>query len=153
MSVRSPTSTRAALALSVIATVAVCVLEFQTGSQITFPLLYLIPISAATWFGGKRIGLPLSAAAAVTSFILRVIDQQQWGVALWNMGERFGMFLAVCVLLDHLKQHGADAAVVRSLHRVLVWTVAFGILLAGVGFVAEHHLLARPTHASTVPDS
>src|SRR4029079_8997343 len=118
----SRNSNRVAVSLSVLLTAAVSVLDYQTGWTISLPLFYIIPISAATWFGGKRAGVPLCMLAALMGLIVRLGAQQSLGLAIWNAGERFGVFLAVCVLVDHLKQHNADISIVKSLHWLLVCT-------------------------------
>lgn len=40
------------------------VLDYAAGERITWPIIYLLPVMLAAWFGGKRAGLAVSLASA-----------------------------------------------------------------------------------------
>ncbi|MGW8249153.1 MAG: hypothetical protein ACWGO1_00795, partial [Anaerolineales bacterium] len=42
-------------------------LDYATGYEISFSLFYLIPVSLAAWFVGRRPGLLISTASALIS--------------------------------------------------------------------------------------
>lgn len=83
---------------------AIGLFDYQTGTQVSFAILYLIPIGWGAWLGGFSTGILLSLASAITwhqvdmakePTILRVI-------LLWNGITRFGIFVIASSLLSRL---------------------------------------------------
>jgi hypothetical protein len=87
-------------------------LDFVTGDEIdiALTLLYLIPISVATWRLGPGLGIVLSFAAAVTSWFDLVAGlggQTRLHVhaLYWNGFFEFAVFLGFTLTLSELKTH------------------------------------------------
>lgn len=88
------------------AVVALGIVDYLTGYELSFSLFYLAPISAAGWFVGRRLGLTISAASAVTWLIADVAAGNTYTRSLfllWNTLIRFGFFVIVTLLLARLR--------------------------------------------------
>src|SRR5437016_4713904 len=68
-------------------------LDYLTGKDLSFTLLYLAPISIAVWFVGPTAGLVLCCMAAASSMTSETISKAPIGIALWNTGIRFGVYI------------------------------------------------------------
>ena len=82
------------------------IVDVLTGSEIAFSLFYLIPIVLVTWFAGKKPGISLSVASAITWFFADILGGQTYSqpiIRYWNTVVRFGFFIVVTLLLPALK--------------------------------------------------
>lgn len=83
------------------------VIDLLIGYDLSFSLFFLAPISVASWFTGRRLGLIVSAASTV---VLLITDIQSGGaqftplVTVWNFLLRFGFFAVVSLLLSRLRE-------------------------------------------------
>src|SRR4051812_18863578 len=91
--------------LSACLLVLVGLVDYLSGKEVSFTLFYLLPVSTAVWFVGRRFGLVMCAIAAVTGLTLELLDNQSSIAAFWNAGMRFGVYLVLCGLLDYIKSH------------------------------------------------
>lgn len=87
-------------------------LDYVTGGEIeiALTLLYLIPISVATWRVGTGLGVVLSSTAAATStgfdLAAGLAGQTRWHVPLfWNGFFEFAVFLGFALTLSELRTH------------------------------------------------
>ncbi len=92
-------------ALAVALTAVIAALDYVTGYELGFSLFYLAPIALAAWFGGARMGLVASVAAAV---VWGVLDRLSGHVLpgpmhVWNAGIRFGFFALTSHMLSELR--------------------------------------------------
>jgi diguanylate cyclase (GGDEF)-like protein len=93
-----------AVAGALVTVVAVGWVDRVTGDRISFSLFYLIPVAAAAWVAGSRIGVLVSLFASATSLIGDV-----WGVGfqdvvpVWNTLVRLGVLLIIAIALGQLK--------------------------------------------------
>ena len=81
--------------------------DYLTGYELSFFLFYLIPISLVAWFGGKRLGLLISAASAIAWFSADFLSGNRYlnpSLYVWNTLFRLGFFLVVTMLLSALQQ-------------------------------------------------
>lgn len=80
-------------------------------------MFYLLPISFATWFGGKRTGVAISLASAFSWFGADAVTGHTYShpaIPYWNTAIRFGVFLVVTLLLAALrKAHENDLNLAR----------------------------------------
>jgi diguanylate cyclase (GGDEF)-like protein len=80
-----------------------------TGSDVSFTLLYLLPIAFGTWFVGPRYGIALSVLASLSSaaadVAARAGEPLTTAVLVWNLLVQLGVFLAVAVLLAGFRRH------------------------------------------------
>src|SRR5580765_3115728 len=80
--------------LSMILLGAIGFLDFATGSRTSFTLLYLLPISTAKWFIGRRAALICCFGAAAIGFTATMAgDSPSLPTELWNSAMRLGVFL------------------------------------------------------------
>jgi len=93
-----------AVAGALVAVVGVGWVDRVTGDRISFSLFYLIPVAAAAWVAGSRIGVLVSLFASVTSLLGDV-----WGVGfqdvvpVWNALVRLGVLLVIAIALAKLR--------------------------------------------------
>lgn len=93
-----------AVAGALVTVVGVGWIDRVTGDRISFSLFYLIPVAAAAWVAGSRIGVLVSLFASVTSLLGDV-----WGVGfqdvvpVWNALVRLGVLLVIAIALGQLK--------------------------------------------------
>ena len=81
--------------------------DYLTGYELSFSLFYLIPISLVAWFGGKKLGLLISAASAIAWFSADFLSGDRYlnpSLYVWNTLIRLGFFLVVTFLLSALQQ-------------------------------------------------
>lgn len=81
--------------------------DYLTGYELSFSLFYLIPIALVAWFGGKRLGLLISAASAIAWFSADFLSGNRYlnpSLYVWNTLIRLGFFLVVTLLLSALQQ-------------------------------------------------
>lgn len=77
--------------------------DYLTGYHLGFSLFYLAPISLATWKAGRKAGLAVSLAGAVTWLIADYTAREvhlPLFIHIWNTGIRFSFFLVFVVLLS-----------------------------------------------------
>jgi PAS domain S-box-containing protein len=84
---------------------AIGVLDYILGPEILLGLFYLVPISAAAWFGGKRSGLLVSGLSTVAWTVANVIPARHShpAIAAWNAAWGLGFFLVVSLLVSKLR--------------------------------------------------
>jgi signal transduction histidine kinase len=78
------------------------VLDWLTGSEISFGIFYMAPVALGAWYCGRNLAFILAAAAAVTWF---AADKESGAVyshlfiPIWNSMVRFAFFLVTALLL------------------------------------------------------
>ncbi len=91
-------------ALAAIALVGL--VDYLTGPKITLSLFYLIPVAAASWFGGASIAVATSSFAAVVWLCAELASSRldsDLFVYAWNCGTRLLFLLMVALLLARLR--------------------------------------------------
>lgn len=95
-----------ALFFGVASIAAIGFFDYVTGREPSFSIFYLLPIGFATWYAGTRVGLVLSAAAALAWY---GVDSAQskysadW-IGYWNAAVRLGFFVLVSFLGGALRK-------------------------------------------------
>jgi diguanylate cyclase (GGDEF)-like protein len=82
------------------------IVDLVSGGEISFSIFYVLPVSAATWFGGRWIGLVVVLASAGTWLYADLAAGSQYASGLipfWNTLVRLGYFLIIGRLLTLLK--------------------------------------------------
>ena len=83
-------------------------LDYVTGEEYSFSIIYLLPISFAAWSMGVKTGVAISLAnTAVWIGVDFVIDHQKYGysqVSYWNSLVGCAFFVTVSVLVSHLSK-------------------------------------------------
>lgn len=82
------------------------VFDLLSGYELSFSIFYLAPISAASWFAGRRMGLMISIISTVTWLIADYESGNTYTtplVTVWNVLIRLGFFVVVAWLLSELR--------------------------------------------------
>ena len=92
--------------------------DYFTGSEISFAVFYLLPITFAAWYIGLKMGLALSFLAALTWLVAdyaTVRSYSQTWIPFWNASTRLVFFIFVAQLLSRLKiSLNAQATLLRT---------------------------------------
>jgi len=95
------------IAATSIATAAILwVIDTVTGSEISFSIFYLIPISMMAWLSGRRMAIILSLICAALWGAADVMGGQIYShplIIVWNATVRLGFFMVVSHTLAALK--------------------------------------------------
>ena len=94
-------------AIGIITTVIVGFVDAFTGSEISFSILYLVPVTFVTWFSGKKSGIIMAVvgvAAWVAADSISGIVYSNLVIHLWNALSRLGIFLIIVYLESSLKE-------------------------------------------------
>ena len=90
------------LAIAFIAILAVGFLDYVTGYELSLSILYLLPITIATWFGGRKIGILYALLCGLSWFVVVEATglpfSHPW-IPIWNAAVRIAFFLTHAVLL------------------------------------------------------
>lgn len=81
-------------------------LDFRTGFELNFFAFYLIPVSLAVWFVGRRFGILVSAFCVVVSIAGDVVAGARYSsslVPVWNTAIAFTFYLVVVWILSKLR--------------------------------------------------
>jgi diguanylate cyclase (GGDEF)-like protein len=90
-----------------IAIVGVGVVDYLAGPEVTFSVLYLIPVAVAAWIGGTGIAIAGSTLAALAWLSAEVASSRLNSnllVYAWNFCARLLFLLLVALLLAQLRQ-------------------------------------------------
>src|SRR5439155_4154764 len=128
-------------------------LDYLTGKQASFTLLYLLPISLAKWFVGRRAGLICCIIAALIGLAVGLNDNPSLPTELWNAGIRLGVYLTFFSLLRQVRlQAGSDTSRLRGLQRLLILSATSACALAAAGWLLQRYLpSANPTGGASTP--
>ncbi len=92
-------------ALLLIAVVALA--DVTLGPEFSFSLFYVVPIGAATWYGGRGWGFGLSVLAGLLWLGVELAAGRTFDglwMPTWNATVRIGMFLVIAVLVHRLRK-------------------------------------------------
>ena len=137
--------------LSIGLLLAIGVGDYATGVDITFTLLYVLPVSLAAWFRSRWFGFAIAAAAVVSGVVSTLASHDRhlgWPTVVWNQMGALGVFALIVWLLDNLRsyveeekrKHGLTVTQLRHAERLNV----IGTLAAGVA-----HELGTPLNVIT----
>jgi diguanylate cyclase (GGDEF)-like protein len=97
---------------------ALAVVDYVTGSQISFSVFYLAPVAYVTWFAGLGPGLAVAAIAAATWGVMDVAagaSYAVWLIPVWNSLVRFGFFAIITWLLTSMRAaHESERELART---------------------------------------
>jgi len=107
----------AALAVGALMVAVLGVIDYATGSEISFSVFYLAPVLYVTWYGGFRAGFFVALASAAAWGIIDVAAGARysiWLIPMWNAATRLGFFLVAAWLLQALQK--ANSRVLALAH-------------------------------------
>src|SRR6476619_5572439 len=91
------------LGIAVVLWVIVGLLDYVTGNDFSFTLMYLAPISVAIWYIGPIAGLALCFLAATGGLAIELAVGRPLPAALWNAGVRLGVYVVFYAILNRLR--------------------------------------------------
>jgi signal transduction histidine kinase len=86
-------------------------LDYATGVELAFTVIYLAPIALATWFRGRRLGIVTAVMcvsfAVMTEVSTRLVHHWRFHPLhmLWNHGGALGAFIVVVRLIERLRTY------------------------------------------------
>jgi signal transduction histidine kinase len=112
---------------SALIVLAIGVIDFATGPEISFAIFYLLPIIIASWFVSKRAGLLIAALAGVLGLVADLSNAgaiDKIAVPVWNDSARLCIFVLVVVMLARIRtlQNGLEETVLRRTQQLEVET-------------------------------
>ncbi len=135
------------LAFAVSLMFVVAAINYATGPDLSLAILYLLPIAAGTWAGGRPTGVAFCVLAAVLWMTTDTLNGHRYANPLyfhWEWIVRLSTHVVFVIVLDHLKSAlgRADEALQKSegRYQALVAALPYGILevdLAGRILVAN----------------
>ncbi len=99
-------SRRFKLALGAVLVVLIGFVDYVTGSEISFSIFYLLPISLMTWYIDRRTGLIVAAISAAIWLLADLSGSRVYSssaIPYWNAAVRFGFFVIVTYGLASLR--------------------------------------------------
>ena len=95
--------------------------DYFTGPYIRLQILYIIPISMASWFSGRRLGLALCCSLPLVRIVFRFLWAVPWGIkeTIFNAAIYIIIFSLLVFLVDHEKQRQSLLKEVRVLRGLL----------------------------------
>ena len=97
------------------------VVDYETGPIIEFPLVYLVPISMAAWFGGRTWGLVLAVVLPLCRLYFRTIWNPPWTFveSSVNAAIRITVFASFAWLIDRTAYQMRELRHTRLLETML----------------------------------
>ena len=139
-----------AMLISAVLVAAIGVIDFATGTELRVFPLYMLPVSAAAWFGSRRGGALIGAASATAWLLsnhLAGLSYTQAWVWIANIILQGGMFVLLGVLI-------AEIRAAQRREQALSRTDALTALLNARAFWADAEIVLercrRYGHAATL---
>ena len=85
---------------------AIGILDLLTGYELSFSIVYVIPISLITWIANKRLGILVSFASALVWYAADLISGHTYSshfIPVWNTVIRLSFFVIISMLLSKIK--------------------------------------------------
>ena len=81
-------------------------LDLITGPWLSFALLYVAPVLAASWWLGRKSGIFAGVWAACAWFVADAWDHrgEPTSVLMWNAGSRLVMLVVMAALVDRIRE-------------------------------------------------
>jgi hypothetical protein len=96
-------------------------IDYRTGPMIEFPLVYLAPISMASWFGGRTWGLALAIILPLCRLYFRTVWDPPWTLleSSINAAIRIAVFASFAWLIDRTARQMRELRHTRTLEGLL----------------------------------
>lgn len=94
------------LALAAFGVVAVGVVDFLTGYEISMSVFYLVPVALAAWYAGGRAGVGIAVLSCISWYLADLAAGGRYthaAIPVWNALVRFGFFAVTGLLLGALR--------------------------------------------------
>lgn len=84
------------------------VVDFFTGTEISFSIFYLLPILLVSWYGHRRFGYAACVLSSMTWYVVDAAAGEGYShplIPIWNATVRLGFFILTAYLLATIKVH------------------------------------------------
>jgi diguanylate cyclase (GGDEF)-like protein len=91
---------------SVLLVAVIGAVDYLTGYEVSFSIFYLIPVTTASWYCGRRLGVLICLVAASTWLLVDLRSGHEYtmvAIPIWNAAVRLGFFVIVSDLLSRLR--------------------------------------------------
>src|SRR5262249_58445174 len=98
---------RAIAPLAIALTLLVAAGDWATGVEITFTLMYVVPIAGASWLADRRLGIACAVIAGACSAAIEYLGSgHQWLPTLWNGAGALGIFVLAAGMVGGRRRPG-----------------------------------------------
>ncbi len=104
--------------INIVSILLLGVVDYTTGMEYSFSIIYLIPISFSSWYIGKKSGFILAILSALIWFMTDIIGGHFYSSTInlaWNSLIRLILFLIIANFIYYFKD-----AIIKSHHKELV---------------------------------
>jgi signal transduction histidine kinase len=81
--------------------------DYLTGADVTFTLLYLLPVTVAAWYRGRAMGLAFAVMATACAGAIQVVQSVHERlpalIMTWNLVGSFGILVLVAAVMARLR--------------------------------------------------
>lgn len=108
----------ARIGFAALITAVLAVLDYVTGSEISFSIFYLVPVVFVTWYVSRGVGVAFAIVSAALWGVIDVAAGEHYSSAAipaWNAVVRLGFFLITLILAGEVhKAHEREALLARQ---------------------------------------
>ncbi|HTL54627.1 MAG TPA: sensor histidine kinase [Candidatus Limnocylindrales bacterium] len=108
-------------------------IDYLSGPEWSFAIFYLLPVSGAAWFSGKRNALAISGLAALIWMLAELAGGNPHlheAAILWNFSARLTIFIFVAIILSRIRALNAGLEEIVALRtRELAAETARGLAM------------------------
>jgi Stage II sporulation protein E (SpoIIE)/Domain of unknown function (DUF4118) len=100
-------SGRSVVSVSIAVLVVVGVIDYLTGVELSFSILYLLPVALVSWYLNRWAGVTMAMVSAVVWYLVDLVSSPSYStpvVPYWNATVMFGFFFSTAFVLSMLKQ-------------------------------------------------
>jgi diguanylate cyclase (GGDEF)-like protein len=80
--------------------------DYVTGTEVSFGIFYLIPLSLVTWYAGRRLGVLMAVLAALVGYSLSSAAIRTYSsvfIMVWSPITRIAMLTVIALILSALR--------------------------------------------------
>ncbi len=86
---------------------AIGVIDYLTGVELSFSILYLLPVSISAWLISRWAGVAVSIISAIVWYVADLLSSSSYSspiVPYWNTTVMLGFFLTTAIILSALRR-------------------------------------------------
>jgi signal transduction histidine kinase len=114
-------STQIIIALVMIA--AIAMLDYATGTELTFSIFYFLPIVLVSWYVDRWFGLFFAFVCAIAwaaAEYLGEAERLNIFIFIFNVGVRLGIFITIALLISRLRRNSDRLLAERERKQILM---------------------------------
>jgi len=130
-------------------------IDYLTGTEFSFSIFYLLPVSMVAWFAGKRAGVLISVVSVVAWLIADLAAGHIYShpaILPWNTLVRLGFFLIMTYILTILQtvQHKREELIQFVVHDL---RSPLSIIILGLGVLQRNDDEMNETQRSLIKNA